>query len=75
MKTMEFKVGSHAYQVIELNKRIKRLTEHLKNYKKDNATKLALFKLVSKRKRFVKYLKNSNPEQYKFLTDKAREEK
>lgn len=68
---MEFKKGSHAQQVIELNRRIKRLTNHLKTYKKDNVTKLSLFKLVAKKKRFLKYLKNSNFEQYKYLVDKS----
>ncbi|GCE63224.1 30S ribosomal protein S15 [Candidatus Mycoplasma haematohominis] len=68
---MEFKVGSHAQQVIDLNKRIKRLTSHLKNYKKDHVTKLSLFKLVAKKKRFLKYLKNNNFEQYKYLVDKS----
>ncbi|OAL10297.1 30S ribosomal protein S15 [Candidatus Mycoplasma haematobovis] len=67
-----FKVGSHPYQVVELTKRIERLTAHLKNFRKDNVSKLSLFKLVSKRKRFLKYIKRRDFEAYQILTTKKK---
>ncbi|AEW44889.1 30S ribosomal protein S15 [Mycoplasma haemocanis str. Illinois] len=66
----KFKEGSHPYQVIELSKRIEKLTSHLKKYRKDNVSKLSLFKLVSKRKRFLKYIKNKDFATYQELISK-----
>ena len=41
------------------------LTEHLKNNKKDYATRLSLLKLVGKRRRLLDYLKEKDIERYR----------
>ena len=45
--------------------RIAHLTEHLKNNKKDYATRLSLLKLVGKRRRLLDYLKEKDIERYR----------
>lgn len=49
-------VGSMEYQIIALTHRIKYLDEHCKIHKKDHPVHRRLYALVSKRKRFQKYL-------------------
>ncbi|HIH2763208.1 MAG TPA: 30S ribosomal protein S15 [Candidatus Azoamicus sp.] len=50
--------GSIEFQISQLSDEIKNLTEHLKIFKKDNHSKYGLIKKVSRRKAFLKYLKN-----------------
>ncbi|MFQ6605814.1 MAG: 30S ribosomal protein S15, partial [Fidelibacterota bacterium] len=40
------------------------LTEHVKINKKDNHSRHGLVKLVSQRKRMMKYLRKTNPDSY-----------
>ncbi|SVC15666.1 uncharacterized protein METZ01_LOCUS268520 [marine metagenome] len=56
--------GSSQVQVALLTERIRYLTEHCKIHKKDNHSRYGLVKLVSKRKKHLKYLMRSNPENY-----------
>ncbi|AFN65302.1 30S ribosomal protein S15 [Mycoplasma wenyonii str. Massachusetts] len=63
--TTEFSCGHHVYQLRECWKRIQKLQQHLKKNKKDYYSKLALAKLLSKRRKFLNYLKRTSPEQYK----------
>lgn len=51
--------GSIEFQVLQLSKDIKNLTEHLKMFKKDYHSKYGLIKKVSKKKAFIKYLKKN----------------
>lgn len=48
--------GSIEFQILQLSDEIKKLTEHLKKFKKDNHSKYGLIKKVSRRKVFLKYL-------------------
>ncbi|MDP6684547.1 MAG: 30S ribosomal protein S15 [Candidatus Marinimicrobia bacterium] len=57
--------GSSQVQVALLTERIRDLTEHLKFHKRDNHSRHGLVKLVSKRKKHLKYLRRTNPENYK----------
>jgi len=56
----ETDTGSPAVQVALLTFRIRELTEHLKINKKDHSSRLGLLKLVSQRKRLMKYLKRKD---------------
>ncbi|MEO0203312.1 MAG: 30S ribosomal protein S15 [candidate division WOR-3 bacterium] len=56
--------GSVEVQIALLTERISYLTEHLKKHKKDVHTRYGLQKLVSKRKKLLKYLKREKPEKY-----------
>ncbi len=51
--------GSCEVQVAILTEQIRVLTEHLKINKKDHSSRLGLLKMVGKRKRLLKYLKNT----------------
>jgi len=56
--------GSSEVQIALLSTRIAELTEHLKLFKKDHASRLGLLKLVGQRRRLMRYLKRTNREGY-----------
>ena len=56
--------GSSEVQIALLSTRIAELTEHLKTFKKDHASRLGLLKLVGQRRRLMRYLKRTNRESY-----------
>ncbi|MBH50196.1 MAG: 30S ribosomal protein S15 [Candidatus Marinimicrobia bacterium] len=56
--------GSSQVQIALMTQRIRDLTDHLKIHKKDNHSRHGLVKLVSKRKKHLKYLRRTNPERY-----------
>lgn len=56
--------GSSDVQVAVLTERIKELTEHLKINKKDNHSRRGLLKMVAKRKKLMKDIKNNNEERH-----------
>ena len=56
--------GSPAVQIALLSARIVTLTEHLKENKKDHASKLGMLKLVGQRRRLMRYLKENDPQRY-----------
>ena len=56
--------GSTAVQIALLTTRIAELTEHLKIFKKDHASRLGLLKLVGKRRRLMKYFKRTQKVAY-----------
>jgi len=56
--------GSIEAQIALLTQRIRDLTEHVKGHKNDKHTRHGLVKLVSKRKKLIKYLIRTNPESY-----------
>ena len=61
--------GSSEVQIALLTARIRSLTEHAKDNKKDNHSRRGLVLLVSQRKRLIKYLRRTNPESYIKLTE------
>ena len=69
-KIHENDTGSVEVQIALLTERIKYLTEHLKIHKKDKHSRLGLIKLVSKRKKLLKYLMRENPQKYFEITSK-----
>ena len=59
--------GSSQVQIALLTNRIRYLTEHCKIHKKDNHSRYGLVKLVSKRKKHLKYLRRTSPGDYSKL--------
>ena len=56
--------GSPEIQVSILSERIKNLTEHLSQHKKDHHSRRGLLIMVGKRRRLLDYLKRENQERY-----------
>ena len=59
--------GSPFVQIALLTERIKNLTAHLKNNKKDYNTQRSLLRLVGKRRRLLDYLKTTDIERYRAI--------
>lgn len=59
--------GSPEVQIALLTARIKQLTDHLNEHKKDFHSRRGLLKMVGKRKRLLRYLKNKDIERYRNL--------
>ena len=57
-------IGSSEAQIELLTNKIKNLSEHFKNFKKDKHSSLGLVKAVNKRKRLLDYLKRINEKSY-----------
>ncbi|MDG2005287.1 MAG: 30S ribosomal protein S15 [Novosphingobium sp.] len=62
--------GSPEVQVAILTERIKNLTEHFKEHKKDNHSRRGLLAMVNKRRSLLDYLKGKNVERYNDLIQK-----
>ena len=62
--------GSPEVQVALLSERIKNLTEHFKDHKKDNHSRRGLLALVSARRSLLDYLKRKDEARYSTLIDK-----
>ncbi len=61
--------GSSEVQIALLTERISELTEHLKLFKKDHASRLGLLKLVGQRRRLMKYYKRKDKNAYLKLVE------
>ncbi len=57
--------GKPEVQISMLTTRINYLTGHLETHKKDNHSRRGLIKLVSKRRRLLKYLVNKDINRYR----------
>jgi small subunit ribosomal protein S15 len=62
--------GSPEVQVAILSERIKNLTEHFKDHKKDNHSRRGLLALVSQRRSLLDYLKRKDEGRYQTLIEK-----
>lgn len=56
--------GSEPVQIALLTEEIHRLTKHLKQHPKDNHSRRGLLGMVARRKKFLDYLKKSDPKKY-----------
>lgn len=56
--------GSPEVQIALLTMRINSLTDHLRTFRKDYASRRGLFKLVGERRRLLNYLKETDKERY-----------
>ena len=66
----EFDTGSAEGQIALFTHRIKFLTDHLKENKKDNQTRRSLVLLVGKRRRLLDYLKHKDIDRYRDIIKK-----
>ncbi len=57
--------GSASYQVALLTQRIKHLTSHMGDHKKDFSSRRGLLKLVARRRKLLDYLKGKSEDTYK----------
>jgi small subunit ribosomal protein S15 len=62
--------GSPEVQVAILCERIRNLTEHFKDHKKDNHSRRGLLALVSQRRSLLDYLKRKEEARYQTLIEK-----
>ena len=60
----ESDTGSTEVQVALLSTRIRRLTEHLKQHKKDHSSRRGLLKLVGRRAALLRYLNKGDRGRY-----------
>lgn len=67
--------GSAESQIRFLVRRIDKLVNHVKNNIHDNVTKLSIIKLVSKRRKQEKYLKNKDLKRYELFKKQLAEER
>lgn len=63
----EADTGSTEGQIALFTTRIRHLTEHLKENKKDFSTQRALLRLVGKRKQLLDYIKRKDIERYRAI--------
>ena len=59
--------GSPEVQVAILTERIKNLTEHMKDHKKDFISRRGLLMMVGQRRRLLDYVKEQNSARYETL--------
>ena len=62
--------GSASVQVAILSERIRNLTEHLKEHKKDFGSRRGLLAMVGQRRSLLDYIKSGNVATYKTLIEK-----
>lgn len=65
-----YDTGSSEVQINLFSYRIQHITEHLKLHKKDLNSQKSLLILVGKRRKLLKYIKNSNIEIYRKIINK-----
>ncbi len=65
--TKEGDTGSPEVQVAVLTERIKNLTEHFKDHKKDNHSRQGLLKMVNLRRKLLDYVKSKDEARYEDL--------
>lgn len=64
-RTHETDTGSPEVQIAILTERINQLTEHLKVHKKDNHSRLGMYKMIGKRRNLLDYLAKKDIERYR----------
>jgi small subunit ribosomal protein S15 len=62
--------GSSEVQIALLSARISELTEHLKSFRKDHASRRGLIIMVSKRRRLLDYLRRKDRACYQKVVEK-----
>lgn len=61
--------GSPEVQIATFTERISNLTRHLSQFKKDYSSKRGLLKLITQRRKLLRYLKSEDEERYKKLME------
>lgn len=68
--TKEGDTGSPEVQIAIMSERIKNLTEHFKEHKKDNHSRRGLLMMVGQRRRMLDYVKGKNVKRYESLIER-----
>lgn len=61
--------GSPEVQIALLSSKVKKLTKHLKEHKKDVHSRRGLLSMVSKRRRLLNYLMKKDEKRYRKIID------
>jgi small subunit ribosomal protein S15 len=61
--------GSSQVQIALMTERIREITEHAEKNPKDASSQRGLLILVAKRRKFLDYLKKTNPEEYRRIVE------
>jgi len=69
-RTHESDTGSPEVQVAVLTERIRELTEHMKIHVKDFHSRRGLLKMVGRRRKLLRYLKDNDFDRYKSLIER-----
>ena len=69
-RTHESDTGSTEVQIAILTERIRYLTEHLKEHKKDHHSRRGLLKLVGQRRGLLNYLQAKDINKYREILEK-----
>jgi small subunit ribosomal protein S15 len=69
-KLHDLDTGSYEVQIALLTEKIKRLVLHLKEHKKDFASKRGLLKMVARRRKLLRKLKEEDEKRYEALIKK-----
>lgn len=64
--------GSPEVQIALLTEEISKLSEHLKEHRKDNHSRRGLLQMVGKRRRLIDYLKENEAERFENLEKKLK---
>ena len=62
--------GSSEVQIAQLTDKIKNLSKHIKQFKKDKHSSVGLLKAVNRRKKLLDYLKRNKIDSYKNVISK-----
>lgn len=63
-KLHENDTGSPEVQVAILTEKIKKLSDHLKEHKKDHSSRRGLLKMVGRRRKLLNYIKEKDYDKY-----------
>lgn len=69
-KTHEKDTGSADFQIAVLTGRIKHLTSHMGDHKKDFSSRRGLLTLVARRRKLLDYLRGKSEDRYKEVIQK-----
>ena len=70
LKTQKNDTGSPEVQIGIFTEQIKQLTKHLQEHKKDEHSRRGLLKMVSKRRRLLDYLSNTDTKRHQAVIKK-----
>lgn len=62
--------GSPEVQIALLTQRIERLSDHLKEFKKDTHSRRGLLSMVNRRRRLLEYLRKKDESRFKAVSEK-----
>ena len=64
--------GSPEVQIAILSEEIERVSEHLKEHKKDNHSRRGLLKMVGNRRRLLRYLRDEDKKRHEKIAERLK---